>query len=730
MKKFLIYILIVLTLVGLFGPVQKVQAQEETGSCQKWNLELGQWITQATGVLKKDCPDIQDPNNPENNQRWVASSNTVDPFIVTCFYPETGEVEENVPVGTCRERGGVTEADLKPKNNGSGENGLEGVLSDACGVWGWDAWEACILQLIYLILYRIPAFILWITAFFFNIMIVITLDSALIQNSTFIPAAWAIMRDFCNIFFIFILLYIALKMVLDLGAHEAQRMIVKVVLVALLINFSMFATRIVIDSSNILALIFYNKIEIKTTDEEGNEVPYNSVRGETDAAGVLVNSFNPTKVLNEEFFKKFNEVQFRGKEVNEEHEDLPAGIIIGMTVVAGAIALFAAYAFFVAGISFLGRLIEFWILIIFSPVAFLSLVVPPLAHIEYLGWNDWKTRLVKVAFMAPIFMFLLYLIFLLVKANIHKSFIREEDQGAIEIILSMVIPALIIMSLLLKAAEFAKKGGGQFGEMLIKGGTVVAGVAGGLALGAASGGATLALGAGLGGQLGKLGGKVGNNYVGNKLKDFGSSLQTKSFDFRNTGAAKKLASATGIDFGKGREGGWTGMKTRMEEKRLKRHEELQKRGTGKAKAAVVDAEVALNNATLHNITATVAGTTATLPVKLHLENADKAIEKARIDLNDAKNANDLVGMATAKTALDDAKAEKETIRVAAGLKPLEQAVRLAKANVETTSHHIADEYASWIESQLSKNLNSIFRLGAYSRAGADETARKIRAGAH
>ncbi|KKU49644.1 MAG: hypothetical protein UX71_C0009G0007, partial [Parcubacteria group bacterium GW2011_GWA1_47_10] len=134
--------------------------------------------------------------------------------------------------------------------------------------------EGCIVQTVYFFFYVIPAFLLAQVAFFFNVMISVTLSSDLFQGE-FVREAWGIVRDLANLFFILILLYVAVELILGM-AHDAKKTIIKVVLAALLINFSMFFTGVVIDSSNILALVFYNKLQVETT-VNGQPRPYDKV---------------------------------------------------------------------------------------------------------------------------------------------------------------------------------------------------------------------------------------------------------------------------------------------------------------------------------------------------------------------------------------------------------------------------------------------------------------------
>ena len=101
-----------------------------------------------------------------------------------------------------------------------------------------------------------------------------------------------------------------------------------------------------------------------------------------------------------------------------------------------------------------------------------------------MGWGSWSERLISVAFMAPIFMFFLYFIFLLLGKSMFTNAITTE--GTLATLLNLIIPAAVVLTLLLKATEFAKKGSGQFGEMVMSAAKVTGALAvGGTALGVA-----------------------------------------------------------------------------------------------------------------------------------------------------------------------------------------------------------------------------------------------------
>ncbi len=284
----------------------------------------------------------------------------------------------------------------------------------------------------------------------------------------------------------------------------------------------MFFTKVVIDSANVLALVFYNKLTVETTTN-GTKTPYETnttAKSERDISGAMVKAFDPTTLLSQEFFDKAKINYIPG--LGQSSDAVPVSMIIGILIMAGIIMLFAAYSFFVTGFYFLARMIELWILIIFSPFAFMSSTLPALSGVTYLGWSAWLKRLIDAAFMAPIFMFFMYFIFLLIQSKIYEGFVG--DHGSVfQSMLLIIIPAVMILVLLNQATKFAKKGSGQLGEAVMG----AAKLAGGLAIG----GTALGL-AGLGrGTIGTFmkGASTGDTYAqrkadGEKLGMFGSTM--------------------------------------------------------------------------------------------------------------------------------------------------------------------------------------------------------------
>ncbi len=445
-------------------------------------------------------------------------------------------------------------------------NSVGAAIVKNCGITALD-W--CILGIFKVLFNDIPSILLAIAAWFFNFLLTYSLGTGFFEGA-FVGTAWGTVRDLSNIFFILILLYVGIKTIIGLGGHDSQKIIVSVVMMALLINFSMFFTKIVIDSSNMLALVFYNRIS--SIDKKTNKEVFDKF-GNKDLAAGLTESFNPVTKLDGNFFASLGNFSLPdGRTVQE----LPAvSTLIGVVLVSGAIILYATYALMAVAIYFLGRYVELAVLLIFSPFAFMSWALPMLSHKEYIGWDAWLKRLFEVAFMAPIFMFFLYFIFLLLDSNMFVDSIRATGIAAL---INLMIPAFIILILLMKAKDFAKKGAGQAGEAIMSG----AKLAGGLALGAATGGTAIAGRA----TLGRAGAAFANSATAKKWEAKGwggeyarraaTAVGSGSFDIRGVKVAgKSLASTTGMHVGEAQKGGFVERRKERVENRQKRAKELE-----------------------------------------------------------------------------------------------------------------------------------------------------------
>ena len=669
-KKLVPYLFILIALVGLFGWAEKAEAEspDDRGDC-KITTESASGntpprIETKENITRAQCTALKTPTASTVFTLKVAVDDIKGMCTTNTTVTEDTKKHCEDGGGQWRLKGTDNNPDAAPEAEDSEKSAFENKLNLTCKN-PISNFSGCFLQVFYWLLHDIPALLLGISGYFFNILISVSLDGTLLK-SAFVGEAWGVVRDLSNIFFILILLYIAVKIIVDLEGHEAKQMIVKVVIMALLINFSMFFTQVIIDTSNVLALVFYNKMKVSTVNPDGNERQYSSIKNEKDISGGLVASFDPTtKILSSGFFEQIEKkYDANGKIIvingQEQRQPIGFGTKLAIIVLSGAIMIVATYVLFVSGFFFLGRLIELWTLIIFSPFAFMSYTVPKLSEMEELGWKSWFKRLISSAFMAPIFMFFLYFIFMLIASPLFKNLMPESTEttgvaGWIKIILNVLLPFIFICVLLLKAKDYAKKGSGQFGEAVMS----VAKVAGGLALGAATGGVSI-MGTGAVGSLSSgvasskflnenqnkkgLGGMAAR--VALKTADYGSKA---SFDVRKIAGVGALAKMGGINLesvkaiGLGpKDGGYIQRRKEQVASRQKRAKELEIREDEPLKQALNKAEADLQSllSDNHNV----------------IESLDKDIEKKRQEVSDAeKKFNSAKGTANegaARTALD------------------------------------------------------------------------------
>ncbi|OGZ08399.1 MAG: hypothetical protein A3C93_04280 [Candidatus Lloydbacteria bacterium RIFCSPHIGHO2_02_FULL_54_17] len=232
------------------------------------------------------------------------------------------------------------------------------------------------------VILQVAGFFLQITAAIMELAIVMTIQMDLSKLAV-VTVGWTAVRDFANMFFIFALLYIAIQTILGLAGGGAKRWIAHLIIAAILINFSLFATTVVVDAGNILAVTFFNKSQ--ATQGAGGKIL--SIKDQI--IGGLGMQTTLASVNN-------------GKGGTVTVTPV-AQIIIN---VGGAIFMvIAGYVFLAAALMMVTRTIMLAVLMIFSPFAFMAFGLPKL---EQYG-HQWLDKLIKQTFVAPMFLFMLYL---------------------------------------------------------------------------------------------------------------------------------------------------------------------------------------------------------------------------------------------------------------------------------------------------------------------------------
>ena len=144
-------------------------------------------------------------------------------------------------------------------------NNVKGWFSDAAAT-AVDETFGRVFKWIMEIFMWVAGLFMQMCAGVFDYAMVKALDSELLGSLEAVDRGWTAFRDVANMAFIFIMLYIAIGTMLRLGGVQWKRNLASVIVVALLINFSLFFTKVIIDASNVLAIHFFNGIQTTYTD--------------------------------------------------------------------------------------------------------------------------------------------------------------------------------------------------------------------------------------------------------------------------------------------------------------------------------------------------------------------------------------------------------------------------------------------------------------------------------
>lgn len=372
---------------------------------------------------------------------------------------------------------------------------------------GWYDMPCHGINFLYVIFVNVGNILVGLSAKFMDFFLSHSLQSSSYNSSDFIKQGWEILRDVTNIVFIFALLYIAFQMVLGIGKGEAKKYLIKIILITLTINFSLFFSYTIIDTSNIFAHVFYNKIN--QDDVKFNSISNTGITGDIEGKSVslaIANKINPQKLFNGPYTTQ--------------------GSRMLLTIIAGIINGAMIYVFLSVAFLFLGRTIGLWIAALLSPLAFASLTIPKMKNMQYIGFENWFKSLLQMAFMAPIFLFILYL-----AVQFMNIYTIGGNPSTLQNMLDILLPMAMIVVLLLTAKKIANKMSGDFAGT-ISGfvGKIAGGVVGVGAM-AITGGAAAAAGAG--GMLTSAVGHGAKKFGGKKAAAWGERTVKRGKQMRS-----------------------------------------------------------------------------------------------------------------------------------------------------------------------------------------------------
>jgi len=286
-----------------------------------------------------------------------------------------------------------------------------------------------------------------------------------------ITAAWATLRDIANMCFIFVLLFAAFKAMFDTNFGNFGTTVKNIIIVALLINFSLFFSKVVIDASNIVSVGFYKSIVTS------NQTSLTTGSGTINQAAFSGISGGYMKMLGMQTFYSANILDsFPGEPLR----------ILTLGIVSSIFMLITAVILLISAIMFAARFIILIFLMILSPLALIAYIIPG----QQKQFDSWKDSLISQSFFAPLFFALTWVVFKVgstlvgaIPGNpVWTDLVTKADAGSMNLLLFYVLITGLSIAALVISKQMATSGatGGAF--KAISGG-IGTGVVGGTAWG-------------------------------------------------------------------------------------------------------------------------------------------------------------------------------------------------------------------------------------------------------
>lgn len=233
------------------------------------------------------------------------------------------------------------------------------------------------------------------------------LFTADLSHTDGVIAGWSTFRDISNLFFIFIMLVISIATILRIESYGAKSLLARVVIVALLINFSLPISRAIIDVNNAVASVFYKQLTTKNADgTTGVSAKINALTG-------VASVFSGTTLKT-----------FLDKNNTEGQMNTRIGtIFLGIS----GVLLVSSFVFLAFAVMLIIRTIYLGFLVMLSPLAFFGMILPYTQGYA----KQWWEKLIKQSLIAPVGFMMLYVAINILKKMSATGFTQVNDLGGV-----------------------------------------------------------------------------------------------------------------------------------------------------------------------------------------------------------------------------------------------------------------------------------------------------------
>lgn len=356
------------------------------------------------------------------------------------------------------------------------------------------------------------------------------LDNLFKFNTVLLPNAmpvvysgWTAMRDITNALFILILLWIAFTIIFNIENLGGKKLLARLIIIAILINFSLTMVSFVFGFANALAKPFQKAIN--TSDVAGLIVGKTNLHNITsqlndterttlESYGINQEELDRTYIRPQEGMSSVDQQKFLPFAVGPEEARAQAGgaagaaiagcgiaslllpIFPGLSCAGGAIIgavakavgswalavgvtaiswkmilnlavsnlflILTIFALTAAGILLLGRIIAMVFVAVLAPTAFLAYTIPGKYGQKY--WDMWLDSLLKWSFVAPAFYFLFWVSLLVLDKMQSTIPVTNQFSGNTLYIFTLIV----FLGFLFASITIAKKMGITVADSFIK----------------------------------------------------------------------------------------------------------------------------------------------------------------------------------------------------------------------------------------------------------------------
>jgi hypothetical protein len=220
-------------------------------------------------------------------------------------------------------------------------------------------------------------------------------------GSTAVNVGWVVVRDVSNMAFVIILLVIAFATILGSEAYEWKKLLPKMIMAAVLINFSRTICGVLIDASQVVIITFLNAIS-------------------ATIGGSVIQSF---------YFTSFEKFHASAAGAGLTSNTLANFAVPGVFSAAVVAVVFSAIVCIIMGFYvaiLLARVIRLWVLIVLSPLAFIFSILPATQGYA----KQWLDELMDDLVTGPVILFFVWLAFVIVgSGQVNQELINGSQSS-------------------------------------------------------------------------------------------------------------------------------------------------------------------------------------------------------------------------------------------------------------------------------------------------------------